>query len=70
MKNADDVCWLVSGPRDGLKEITIPENELGSSIVLEKVNPAQCEVLTVAAVQIKVQYRICQFPLLSFTPAL
>jgi len=46
MKVANDVRWLASGPRCGLAEITIPENEPGSSIMPGKVNPTQCEALT------------------------
>ena len=52
MKIANDVRWLASGPRDGLGEITIPENEPGSSIMPGKVNPTQCEAVTMVAVQI------------------
>lgn len=52
MKIANDVRWLASGPRDGLGEIFIPENEPGSSIMPGKVNPTQCEAITMAAVQI------------------
>lgn len=52
MKIANDVRWLASGPRLGLGEITIPENEPGSSIMPGKVNPTQCEALTMVAVQI------------------
>ena len=52
MKIANDVRWLASGPRCGLGEITIPENEPGSSIMPGKVNPTQCEALTMAAVQV------------------
>ena len=52
MKIANDVRWLASGPRDGLGEITIPENEPGSSIMPGKVNPTQCEQVTMTAVQI------------------
>ena len=52
MKIANDVRWLASGPRDGLGEITIPENEPGSSIMPGKVNPTQCESLTMVAVQV------------------
>ena len=46
MKIANDVRWLASGPRDGLGEIFIPENEPGSSIMPGKVNPTQCEAVT------------------------
>ena len=52
MKIANDVRWLASGPRCGLKEILIPENEPGSSIMPGKVNPTQCESLTMIAVQV------------------
>ena len=51
MKIANDVRWLASGPRDGLGEIFIPENEPGSSIMPGKVNPTQCEAVTMVAVQ-------------------
>ena len=51
MKIANDVRWLSSGPRLGLGEITIPENEPGSSIMPGKVNPTQCEQVTMVAVQ-------------------
>lgn len=52
MKIANDVRWLASGPRDGLGEIYIPENEPGSSIMPGKVNPTQCEQATMVAVQV------------------
>ena len=52
LKIANDVRWLASGPRDGLGEIHIPENEPGSSIMPGKVNPTQCEAVTMVAVQI------------------
>ena len=52
MKIANDVRWLASGPRAGLNEIFIPENEPGSSIMPGKVNPTQCEALTMVAVQV------------------
>ena len=52
MKIANDVRWLDSGPRDGLGEIFIPENEPGSSIMPGKVNPTQCEAMTMVAVQV------------------
>ena len=51
-KIANDVRWLASGPRCGLGEIIIPENEPGSSIMPGKVNPTQCEALTMVAVQV------------------
>ncbi|VFR96001.1 Fumarate hydratase class II [plant metagenome] len=52
MKIANDVRWLSSGPRSGLGEISIPENEPGSSIMPGKVNPTQCEALTMLAAQV------------------
>lgn len=52
MKIANDVRWLSSGPRCGLGEIKIPENEPGSSIMPGKVNPTQCESMTMVAVQV------------------
>lgn len=52
MKIANDVRWLASGPRCGIGEITIPENEPGSSIMPSKVNPTQCEAVTMVAVQV------------------
>ncbi|QJC96948.1 Fumarate hydratase class II [Bacillus mojavensis] len=52
MKIANDVRWLASGPRCGIGEISIPENEPGSSIMPGKVNPTQCEALTMIAAQI------------------
>lgn len=52
MKIANDVRWLASGPRCGLGEIRIPENEPGSSIMPGKVNPTQCEAVTMVAVQV------------------
>jgi fumarate hydratase class II len=52
MKIANDVRWLASGPRSGLGEISIPENEPGSSIMPGKVNPTQCEALTMLACQV------------------
>jgi fumarate hydratase class II len=51
-KIANDVRWLASGPRSGLGEISIPENEPGSSIMPGKVNPTQCEALTMLAAQV------------------
>ena len=51
-KLANDVRWLASGPRSGLGEISIPENEPGSSIMPGKVNPTQCEALTMACAQV------------------
>ncbi len=52
MKLANDVRWLASGPRCGLEEISIPANEPGSSIMPGKVNPTQCEQVTMVAVQV------------------
>ena len=52
MKIANDIRFLASGPRLGLGEITIPENEPGSSIMPGKVNPTQCEAITMVAVQV------------------
>ncbi|MGQ8967723.1 class II fumarate hydratase [Bacillus subtilis] len=52
MKIANDVRWLASGPRCGIGEISIPENEPGSSIMPGKVNPTQCEALTMIAAQV------------------
>jgi fumarate hydratase class II len=51
-KIADDIRWLASGPRSGLGEITIPENEPGSSIMPGKVNPTQSEAMTMACAQV------------------
>src|SRR5262249_13744519 len=52
MKIANDIRWLGSGPRCGLGELSLPENEPGSSIMPGKVNPTQCEALTMVAVQV------------------
>jgi fumarate hydratase class II len=52
MKIANDVRWLASGPRSGLGELSIPENEPGSSIMPGKVNPTQCEALTMLCCQV------------------
>ena len=52
MKIANDIRWLASGPRCGIGEITIPENEPGSSIMPGKVNPTQCEAVTMAAIRV------------------
>ena len=52
MKISNDIRWLASGPRCGLAEIAIPENEPGSSIMPGKVNPTQCEAMTMIAVQV------------------
>ena len=52
MKIANDIRWLSSGPRSGLGELTIPSNEPGSSIMPGKVNPTQCEAMTMVCVQV------------------
>ena len=52
MKIANDIRWLGSGPRCGLSELILPENEPGSSIMPGKVNPTQCEAMTMVAVQV------------------
>ncbi len=52
MKIANDIRWLGSGPRCGLHELILPENEPGSSIMPGKINPTQCEALTMVAVQV------------------
>src|SRR3984893_8345086 len=52
MKIANDIRWLASGPRCGLGELVLPENEPGSSIMPGKVNPTQCEAVTMVAVQV------------------
>jgi fumarate hydratase class II len=52
MKMANDVRWLASGPRCGIGELRIPENEPGSSIMPGKVNPTQCEAMTMVCVQV------------------
>src|SRR2546427_1078382 len=52
MKISNDIRWLASGPRCGLAEIQLPENEPGSSIMPGKVNPTQCEAMTMVAVQV------------------
>jgi len=52
MKIANDIRWLASGPRCGLGELIIPENEPGSSIMPGKVNPTQCESITMISVQV------------------
>jgi fumarate hydratase class II len=51
-KVANDIRWYASGPRAGLGELTLPENEPGSSIMPGKINPTQCEALTMVAVQV------------------
>src|SRR5450755_2002131 len=52
MKISADIRWLASGPRSGLGELIIPENEPGSSIMPGKVNPTQCEAMTMVCVQV------------------
>ena len=52
MKIANDIRWLGSGPRSGLGELILPDNEPGSSIMPGKVNPTQCEAVTMVAVQV------------------
>jgi fumarate hydratase class II len=52
MKIANDIRWLGSGPRAGLGELVLPENEPGSSIMPGKVNPTQCEAMTMVCVQV------------------
>jgi len=52
MKFANDLRWLASGPRCGLGEILLPENEPGSSIMPGKVNPTQCEAIVMIAIQV------------------
>ncbi|MFA5490088.1 MAG: lyase family protein, partial [Candidimonas sp.] len=52
MKMANDVRWLASGPRCGIGELRIPDNEPGSSIMPGKVNPTQCEAMTMVCVQV------------------
>ncbi|MGH9681493.1 MAG: class II fumarate hydratase [Candidatus Acidiferrales bacterium] len=52
MKISNDIRWLASGPRAGLAELRLPENEPGSSIMPGKVNPTQCEAMTMIAVQV------------------
>ena len=52
MKIANDLCWMGSGPRCGLGELTLPANEPGSSIMPGKVNPTQCEAMTMVCVQV------------------
>ena len=61
MKIANDVRWLASGPRCGLGELVIPENEPGSSIMPGKVNPTQCESLTMVAAQVMGNNTAVQF---------
>ncbi len=52
IKIADDIRWLGSGPRTGLGELTLPENEPGSSIMPGKVNPTQCEAMIMVCIQV------------------
>src|SRR5437867_5973257 len=52
MKISNDIRWLASGPRCGLGELSIPENEPGSSIMPGKVNPTQCEAMTMVCTQV------------------
>src|SRR3989338_174421 len=52
MKIANDIRWLGSGPRSGIGELSLPENEPGSSIMPGKVNPTQCEAMTMVCVQV------------------
>ena len=52
IKIADDIRWLGSGPRSGLGELNLPENEPGSSIMPGKVNPTQCEALIMVCIQV------------------
>ena len=52
MKISNDIRWLASGPRCGLGELVIPENEPGSSIMPGKVNPTQCEAMSMVCVQV------------------
>ena len=61
MKIANDIRWLASGPRSGLGELILPENEPGSSIMPGKVNPTQCEALTMVAVQVHGAHAAIQF---------
>ncbi len=61
MKIANDIRWLASGPRCGIGEINIPENEPGSSIMPGKVNPTQCEAVTMVAAQIAGNHVSVQF---------
>jgi fumarate hydratase class II len=61
MKIANDIRWLASGPRAGLGELILPENEPGSSIMPGKVNPTQCEAVTMIAVQVHGNNAAIQF---------
>lgn len=60
MKIANDIRFLGSGPRCGLGELSLPENEPGSSIMPGKVNPTQCEAITMAAAQV-FGNQVCMF---------
>jgi fumarate hydratase class II len=61
MKIANDIRWLGSGPRSGLGELILPDNEPGSSIMPGKVNPTQCEAVTMVAVQVHAAHVAIQF---------
>jgi fumarate hydratase class II len=61
MKIANDIRWLASGPRSGLGELILPDNEPGSSIMPGKVNPTQCEAVTMVAVQVHAAHAAIQF---------
>lgn len=61
MKIANDIRFLGSGPRCGLGELSLPENEPGSSIMPGKVNPTQCEAVTMVAAQV-FGNQVCMFP--------
>ncbi len=61
MKIANDIRWLASGPRSGLGELILPDNEPGSSIMPGKVNPTQCEAVTMVAVQVHGAHAAIQF---------
>jgi len=61
MKIANDIRWLASGPRCGIGELVLPENEPGSSIMPGKVNPTQCEAMTMVAVQVHGNHAAVQF---------
>lgn len=59
MKIANDIRFLASGPRCGLGELSLPENEPGSSIMPGKVNPTQCEAITMVAAQVMGNHVAC-----------
>ena len=61
MKIANDIRFLGSGPRCGLGELSLPENEPGSSIMPGKVNPTQCEAITMVAAQVNIQKNFFYF---------